>query len=242
MGGRRAAYGFDAPPALLGLGFGALAFVAGAVLAEVFGLGLVALALALVAVTFLVQFALYLHSTRRGKFQVWEELLDGLDLRGNERLLDLGPGRGAVLLAAAKRLPDGHAVGVDLWRSVDQSGNSRETTESNAEAEGVTDRIELETGDITELPFPDNDFDVVVSSLTIHNIHAPAARATAVREALRVLRPGGHLVIADISKASEYQKILSDNGAQHVTQKSLGWRMWYGSPWLATRVVRATAP
>src|ERR1041384_2508906 len=65
-----------------------------------------------------------LHTSRRGKFLVWEELLDGLHLRGDERVLDLGCGRGAVLLLAAQRLTTGWAVGVDLWHTADQSGNS----------------------------------------------------------------------------------------------------------------------
>jgi len=66
----------------------------------------------------------YLHSTLRGKFVVWAELLDQLNLHGDERIVDLGCGRGAVLLMAAKRLTTGRAVGIDLWRSADQSGNS----------------------------------------------------------------------------------------------------------------------
>src|SRR2546427_3665653 len=45
-----------------------------------------------------------LYTSRRGKFAVWAELLDQLRLRGDERLLDLGCGRGAVLLMAAQRL------------------------------------------------------------------------------------------------------------------------------------------
>ena len=81
----------------------------------------------------------YLHSTLRGKFVVWADLLDKLGLRGDERILDLGCGRGAVLLMAAQRLTTGRAVGVDLCRSVDQSGNSAEATRRNAIAEGVAD-------------------------------------------------------------------------------------------------------
>src|SRR5208283_1217221 len=58
-----------------------------------------------------------LYTTLRGKFLVWAELLDKLRLRGDERILDLGCGRGAVLLMAAQHLTTGRAVGVDLWRS-----------------------------------------------------------------------------------------------------------------------------
>src|SRR3954465_3161160 len=102
----------------------------------------------------------YLHTTRRGKFMVWADLLDQLQLRGDERILDLGCGRGAVLLMAAQHLTTGRAVGVDLWSTFDQSGNSAEATRRNAGAEGVADRVELHTADMTALPFEDNSFDV----------------------------------------------------------------------------------
>src|SRR6516165_4746703 len=86
-----------------------------------------------VPVTFMLAvLGFYLHSTLRGKFLVWAELLDKLGLRGDERILDLGCGRGAVLLLAAQRLTTGRAVGVDLWRSRDQSGNAAEATRRNA--------------------------------------------------------------------------------------------------------------
>ena len=99
-----------------------------------------------VPVTFMLAvLGLYLHSTLRGKFIVWADLLDQLNLRGDERILDMGCGRGAVLLMAAQHLTTGRAVGVDLWRSADQSGNAPEATQRNAIAEGVGDRVELQT-------------------------------------------------------------------------------------------------
>src|SRR5262249_6395470 len=139
---------------------------------------------------------IYLHTTLRGKLRVWERELDRAGLTGNEQLLDLGCGRGAVLIEAARRLPAGRAVGADLWTR-DQSGNSREVTLANAAAAGVADRVEVHTADMTALPFADGSFDVVTSAMAIHNIPSPEGRYGAVDEAMRVLRPGGQLIIAD---------------------------------------------
>ena len=116
--------------------------------------------------------ALFIRTTRVGKFEVWAEILEDLGLRGDETLLDLGCGRGAVLLAAAKLLPNGRAIGVDIWRA-DQTDNSQQNTLRNADLEGVADRVEVRTADITDLPFDDNSVDVIVSSLVVHNIPSP---------------------------------------------------------------------
>ena len=196
-----------------------------------------------VPVTFmLVVLGLYLHNTLRGKFGVWADLLDQLHLRGDERILDLGCGRGAVLLMAAQHLTTGRAVGVDLWRSVDQSGNCLEATRRNAIAEGVADRVELHTGDMTALPFEDNSFDVVVSSLAVHNISGSAGREKAISEAVRVLRPGGRLMIADIRGTRRYEAQLAKIGMNDVARRRLGWRFWWAGPSAATRFVTATKP
>lgn len=182
----------------------------------------------------------YLHTTLRGKFVVWADLLDQFHLRGDERILDMGCGRGAVLLMAAQRLTTGRATGVDLWRTVDQSGNSLEATRRNAIAEGVADRVELRTGDMTALPLEDNSFDVVVSSLAIHNISDSAGREKAIVEAVRVLRPGGRLVIADIRATRQHEAQLAKLGMRDVARRRLGWRFWWGGPWGATRLVTAS--
>jgi ubiquinone/menaquinone biosynthesis C-methylase UbiE len=186
--------------------------------------------------------AVGLYASRRGKFEVWAELLDDLKLRGDERILDLGCGRGAVLLLAAERLTTGTAVGVDLWRRSDQSGNSAEATLRNAIAEGVSDRVELHTGNMTALPFDFDSFDLVVSSIAIHNIKGRAGREKAIDEAVRVLRPGGQFLIADLWATRQYATRLTKLGMLEVTRRNLGWRMWWGGPWLATRLVTATKP
>src|SRR5262245_60648129 len=206
---RRGNYGIDAP---YGPAFIAAVAVFELALAAITGRPLIWLA----GFFILAILGLYLHGTMRGKFVVWAELLDRLNLRGNERILDMGCGRGAVLLMAAQHLTTGRAVGVDLWRSVDQSGNSIEATRRNAVAEGVADRVEVRTGDMTALPFEDDSFDVVVSSFAIHNISGRAGREKAIGEAVRVLRPGGRLVIADVRATRQYQTQLAKIGMSDV--------------------------
>lgn len=185
--------------------------------------------------------ALYMHATRAGKFAVWDRILGDLALRGDETLLDLGCGRGAVLLAAAKRLPRGRVIGVDLWRA-DQTGNSPQTTLANAAAEGVADRVELRTADMTALPLADAAVDVIVSSLAVHNIGTPEGRRRALDEAARVLRPGGRLAIADLWETRRHADHLAALGWRDVRRRNLGWRMWYGGPWFPTHLVTATKP
>ena len=106
----------------------------------------------------------------------------------------------------------------------------------------MADRIDLDTGDMRALPYKDSRFDVVVSSLAVHNIPNAEGRSVAVTEALRVLRPGGRLVLADAIRTSEYAQTLRQAGARDVAVRSLGWRVWYGGPWLGMSAVTARKP
>jgi arsenite methyltransferase len=193
------------------------------------------------AVGMIATTAWYVYATRWGKFVAWDRVLDDLRLQGDETLLDLGCGRGAVLLAAAKRLPRGRAIGVDLWRA-DQTENSQQATLANVALENVADRIEVHTADMTALPLADDSVDVIVSSLAIHNIPTHAGRRQALDQAVRVLRPGGRLAIADLWETRQHGAHLRELGWRNVKRRNLGWSMWYGGPWFSTRLVTATKP
>ncbi len=232
-------YGYDAPYALLGF-----------TVASIISLVLLVVGLrihdrfltrigAIDGVVFGLNGASFLYTTRRGKFLVWGRILQDMNVRGDERVLDLGCGRGAILTMAARCLTSGNATGVDIWKTVDQSGSSPNACRRNASREGVADRIALATADMRALPFGAGTFGVIVSSLALHNIPSEADRARALAEAIGVLAPGGRLVIADIKHTRAYANELLRLGMVDVTRRSLGWRFWYGNPIAATWLVTA---
>jgi ubiquinone/menaquinone biosynthesis C-methylase UbiE len=104
----------------------------------------------------------------------------------------------------------------------------------------VSDRIQIETGDMRALPFPDSSFELVVSSLAIHNIPSKDGRKQAVAEAFRVLKPAGRLMIADIRATGLYEEVLRALGAKVLERRRLGWRFWWGNPFAATTLLTAT--
>lgn len=242
----RGEYGYDGdyrliPAPVVAAGYAAVcaALAAFAVVSIVGGATLTAVLTGGGALLLIYTGASFVRLTRVGKFEVWARILTELRLRGNERVLDVGCGRGAVLLTVAKLLPRGRAVGVDLWRA-DQTGNSRAGTLRNAELEGVSDRVEVHTGDMTRLPFEDESFEVIVSSLAVHNVPGMAGRLAAIDEAVRVLRPGGRLRIVDIGFTKRYAARLRELGVEDVRRRNLGWRFWWGGPWFPTHLVSGT--
>ena len=80
---------------------------------------------------------------------------------------------------------------------------------------------------------------LVVSSLAIHNIPIAAGRPAAIDEAVRVLRPGGRIVIADLGFTGKYVSRLRSLGLTDTRRRNLGWRVWWGGPWFPTRLVTA---
>lgn len=137
-----------------------------------------------------------------------------MNWKGNEIVLDVGTGRGLMMIGAARKLKSGKAVGIDIWSKKDLSGNSMEKTLANADLEGVRDRVEVQSGDATAMNFADGTFDVVLSNLCIHNIPTRDGRDRACREIVRVLKPGGTAVISDFIHTAHYVKAFRSAGAE----------------------------
>ncbi|HEX4595499.1 MAG TPA: class I SAM-dependent methyltransferase [Bryobacteraceae bacterium] len=190
-----------------------------------------------VGITFAMIAVIMVWSSRVTKPKIIQRMLDSIPWRGDEQVLDVGCGRGLFLIAAAKRLKSGKATGVDIWRSEDLSGNTAEAAMSNAKAEGVANRIKIENTDARKLPFGANSFNVVVSSLAIHNIDGGLERAKALREIARVLKPGGYLAILDIFHTGEYAKLLGQLGFSDVQLSPLTF-LWC----VPTRTLTARKP
>jgi SAM-dependent methyltransferase len=147
-----------------------------------------------------------------GKFGHRDRMLKMVAWRGDEQVLDVGTGAGLLMIGSAKKLTSGKATGVDLWSQKDLSNNGRQKTLENAELEGVKERVEVVDGDATEMKFADATFDVIVSNLCIHNIPSEAGRDKACREIVRVLKPGGVVVISDFIHTRRYQRQFEQAG------------------------------
>lgn len=237
---RHGEYGYDAPYALVMFGLLAVSSGIWAAMAWLHGPIRAAMPVTLYFVFFLANTSSFFYTTRRGKFLEWNRILDRLRLRGDEEVLDMGCGRGAVLTAVARRLTTGRVTGIDIWSTKDQSGNAKSVTLRNASLEGVGNRVRIDTGDMRALPYPDGAFDLVVSSLAIHNIRSNADRKRAIVEGYRVLKPGGRMVIADSRATAIYEDALRKLGASNVQRHRLGWRFWWGNPIAGTTLLTAS--
>jgi len=130
---------------------------------------------------------------------VYKTILDQLKLRGTESILDIGCGRGLFSLMTSQRLvkathpkrPSGRVLAEDIWLE------SQGIVRRNAVKNGFGDLIVAGHNDATDLIHPDNHFDVVVASMVVDVFQLQHERAGIVREMLRVLKPGGTLVLWD---------------------------------------------
>lgn len=153
-----------------------------------------------------------IYDSKIGKARERDTYLNKIPWRGDERVLDVGCGLGLFLIGAAKQLSAGRAVGIDKWQAEDLSGNNAAGTLNNAMIEGVADKVEVLTGDARTLPFDNASFDVVLSSMALHNIYNAGERQSAVREIARVLKSGGRVLILDVRHTRQYAATLRDAG------------------------------
>jgi arsenite methyltransferase len=147
-----------------------------------------------------------------GKFGHRDRMLKLHNWRGDEQVLDVGTGRGLLLVGAARRLTKGHATGIDIWNKEDLSGNALDRTEENLAVEGVAEKCSLLSEGAQKMSFADNSFDVILSNLCLHNIYDKPTRLKACNEIARVLKPGGVAIISDYKLTGEYANAMRNSG------------------------------
>jgi len=148
------------------------------------------LALALLAACFFAGFRFVRASARYD-----HALLPMVDLltREDDLVLDAGCGAGRTTIAMGRAFKKARIVSLDRFDSDYIEGGGRALLEQNLRLAGLTDRVRIERGDLTSLPFAPESFDSAVSTHAID--HLGQATEQGLREILRILKPGGRFLL-----------------------------------------------
>jgi ubiquinone/menaquinone biosynthesis C-methylase UbiE len=160
---------------------------------------------AIFLVAFLIPFYSYLmFSQKGGKFQekIYSLIIKELGDFNGGRILDIGTGNGVLAIKTAEKFPNNFVQGIDCWG--DEWEYSKNSCEKNAIAAGVANKVKFEKGDASKLEFPNDSFDAVISNLTFHEVKSAPDKKDIIKEALRVLKPGGKFVFIDYFYESKY--------------------------------------
>ncbi|MBS0951387.1 class I SAM-dependent methyltransferase [Lactiplantibacillus plantarum] len=191
----------------------------------------------------LVLFGLkYMHTSIIGKYKIMQSVVSNINLENNCKILDVGCGHGAFMLQFNKQTAKiSEIVGIDIWSNRDQGSNSIEATQRIIDASSLASKIKLKTANILDAPFNNNEFDLIISSLVLHNLKPFEKRKEALEEISRVQEQKGQLVIIDIGyETGKYVHILEDLGYQNVNIVNAGYNGWWGTPLVPTFVITAT--
>ncbi len=148
-------------------------------------------ALLFLLITAYFAYAWWRFSPQGGNVQahIVDLLLARLDWDGQGAALDIGCGNGPLAIKLACRFPHARATGIDYWGK--NWDYSQSVCEGNARAAGVGDRLEFRKASASELPFPDESFDLAVSNLVFHEVSQVKDKRQLVGEALRVVKRAG---------------------------------------------------
>ena len=127
----------------------------------------------------------------------WEESRQSKGITDASGLiLDISCGAAALTNRIAKTYPNARLIGVDYWGA--EWSYAKDQCEKNAAAEGVADRVQFQKGDAAKLAFDDAAFDGAVSNFVFHEVKTAKDKRDVIREALRVVKPGGAFAFQDM--------------------------------------------
>jgi SAM-dependent methyltransferase len=224
---------------LLALGLCALA--TGALALVPLGLvyrAIVGLLFAIVLISFLIPlYSFVMFSQKGGRFQekVYDLIIGSLGAIDGGRVLDIGSGNGVLAVRLAQQLEPARVTGMDYWG--EDWEYSRGVCEKNARIGGVEQRVHFQKGDAAALEFADGAFDCAISNLTFHEVRSARDKREVLREALRVVKPGGRFAFVDYfydaklyGNEAELDQFLRGLGLSQLDRKPL-WQLM-AVPWL----------
>lgn len=181
-----------------------------------------ALAIPFVYIVFILTYTYYQFAASGGDYQAKiHNLIVSNIVIGNGKLLDIGSGSASLIVKAAKAFPKMRLTGIDFWG--EDWEYSKALCEKNAQAEGVAERIEFIKASASKLPFPDNEFNILVSCLTFHEVKDESDKRKVLQEAFRVLKKDGEFVFMDLfleekdfGKHDDFVKFLKSLGLSRV--------------------------
>jgi ubiquinone/menaquinone biosynthesis C-methylase UbiE len=211
------------------LGMGVLFFIP---LGSVYRI-IVAFLFVLLFVSFLFPFYSYImFSQKGGKFQekIYSLIIQSLGAEIRGKILDIGCGNGVLAVKLALQFTDAEVTGIDYWG--EDWEYSKGVCEQNARTGRVEGRVHFQKGDAAALEFINETFDGATSNLTFHEVKSAKDKKEVLREALRVVKPGGSFAFVDYffekkyyGEASKLEEFIRDLNLSQFECKPLKERM-----------------
>jgi len=136
---------------------------------------------------------------------------------GTGRVLDVGAGSGRLAIGVLRARPQARVTALDIYSGYfGVEDNTPKRLMVNARAAGVADRLDWKVGDMRKMPFPDGEYDAVVSSYAMDHVGQEEA-VVAVREAARVIKPRGEflLMLVNVDAWVRFVSLLPHHGLDH---------------------------
>jgi len=127
--------------------------------------------------------------------QFYDLILGHVEKTNTGKVLDIGTGNGILAIKAAQQDRSAEVTGVDMWGKDWEYAKS--ICEQNASSSNVAKRVKFKKGDAASLNYSDGTFDMVISNLTFHEVKLVKRKSDVMREALRLLKPGGSFAFID---------------------------------------------
>jgi SAM-dependent methyltransferase len=141
-----------------------------------------------------------------GQQMIRDQVLDGAQLTGSERILCFGS---ELAIAGAKRMKSGRVIAVGETAA-------NEAARDQAKTLGLQDKVRFEAGDPLKLTYPDSNFDIVLSSRSLDGLSVDEM-TRAAGEMARVLKPGGQCVVHAVADWNQCVSVLQETRLQNVT-------------------------